>query len=307
MLYKLLPVLTIFLVFVATTFAKDYQLYYLGGQSNMDGYGLVSELNDGIQDTLQDAMIFHGSPTADGTPALGLGIWAPLRPGHGADFRSDGKANNYGQRFGCELSFAAELKRLRPNENIAIIKYSRGGTSIATEAARHFGCWDPDFEGGEGIGRGMNQYDHFLATVRNALSVGDIDADGENDRLIPAGILWMQGESDAGFQVPSTNYGVNLKRLMDLARAALRADDLPIAVGLISDSNHNGKIVWEFGESVRKHQLLFCQDDPKAELVTSTDKYGYSDPWHYDTLGYLDLGKEFARALHDLRRTQNHD
>ena len=117
----------------------------------------------------------------------------------------------------------------------------------------------------------------------------------------------MQGESDAGFQVPSTNYGVNLKRLMDLARAALRADDLPIAVGLISDSNHNGKIVWEFGESVRQHQMLFCQDDPKAELVTSTDKYGYSDPWHYDTLGYLDLGKEFARALHDLRRTQNHD
>jgi len=307
MLYKLLPVLTIFLVFVATTFAKDYQLYYLGGQSNMDGYGLVSELKDGFQDTLQDAMIFHGSPTADGTPALGLGIWAPLRPGHGADFRSDGKANNYGQRFGCELAFAAELKRIRPNENIAIIKYSRGGTSIASEAARHFGCWDPDFEGGEGIGRGMNQYDHFLATVRNALSVGDIDADGENDRLIPAGILWMQGESDAGFQVPSTNYGVNLKRLMDLARAALRADDLPIAVGLISDSNHNGKIVWEFGESVRKQQMLFCQDDPKAKLITSTDKYGYSDPWHYDTLGYLDLGKEFARALHDLRRIQNHD
>ena len=38
-----------------------------------------------------------------------------------------------------------------------------------------------------------------------------------------------------------------------------------------------------------------------AALVTTTDIYGYSDPWHYDSAGYIDLGKQFAIALHGLR------
>jgi hypothetical protein len=36
--------------------------------------------------------------------------------------------------------------------------------------------------------------------------------------------------------------------------------------------------------------------DPHAELVTSTDGYGYSDPAHYDSAGYLDMGEKFAEA-----------
>ena len=43
-------------------------------------------------------------------------------------------------------------------------------------------------------------------------------------------------------------------------------------------------------------------EDPAAALVTSTDNYGYSDPWHYDTAGYLDLGEKFAEAMNELRK-----
>ena len=32
-------------------------------------------------------------------------------------------------------------------------------------------------------------------------------------------------------------------------------------------------------------------------VVTTTDGYGYSDKWHYDSAGYLDLGKQFAAAV----------
>lgn len=280
---------------------KDYHLYYLGGQSNMDGYGRVEELSADLNTDQPGIMIYQGLSTADGKPATGLGVWATLRPGHGADFRSDGKVNSYGKQFGCELTFAKTLRELRPDENIALIKYSRGGTSIASEAARNFGCWEPDYVGGAGSGMGVNQYDHFLATLRRALSVSDIDGDGQPDRLIPSGILWMQGESDAGFEKTALKYDKNLKRLMDLVRAALRVDDLPIAVGRISDSRHNDKTVWPFGDLVRKHQQTFCEKDGNAKLIVTTDQYRYSDPWHYDTSGYLELGTEFAKAIHSLR------
>ncbi len=201
------------------------------------------------------------------------------------------------------MSFAHRLMQLDPESNIALLKYSRGGTSIDLEA-QSFGTWDPDFEGGEGAGKGINNYDHFLAAVRHALAVEDIDGDGEKDRLIPAGIIWMQGESDAYNSAPiALRYQANLRRLMDLVRAAFRQDDLPVVIGRISDSGRDEDgAVWDFGGAVRAAQQAFVGSDVRAALVTSTDDYGYSDPWHYDSAGFLDLGKRFAEALFALQK-----
>lgn len=290
---------------VSVSCATDYHVYYLGGQSNMDGYGYVNQLPDAMRKPVEGVMIFHGNTAADAVAADGRGRWSQLRPGHGVGFESDGKANRYSERFGIELTFANELKELYPDEPVAIVKYSRGGTSIDAAAARHFGCWEPDFEDGQGEGRGVNQYDHFLATVNRAMNVRDIDGDGLEDRLIPAGIVWMQGESDAWKVESAHAYAANLKRLMDLIRAAFRTDDLPVAIGRISDSGNdeNDGKVWDFGDVVRKAQQSYCDQDKYATLVTSTDNYGYSDPWHYDTEGYLDLGEKFASAVTSTRPT----
>lgn len=282
--------------------SKDYWLYYLGGQSNMDGFGYTRDLPVELTTAVDNVRIFHGTEGLDGQPVAGVGVWSELRAGHGYGFRSDGVSNQYSDRFGVELTFAKRLRELYPDRPIAILKYSRGGTSIDQRAAGGFGCWEPDFLRGEGAGAGINQYDHFLAAVRNAHAQGDIDGDGEPDRLIPAGILWMQGESDAmyGEEVAGV-YQANLKRLMDLIRAALRSDDLPVAIGRISDSARDqAKKTWTHGEIIRQAQADFVANDAKAALVTSTDRYGYSDPWHYDSAGYIDLGKEFANALHSL-------
>ena len=277
--------------------AADYHLYYLGGQSNMDGYGRVRELP--VEETREVAgvMIFQGNTAADGAPVDGRGKWETLRPGHGVGFTSDGEVNKPSDRFGVELTFGRALQAAHPDRRIALIKYSRGGTSLAIDAARHFGCWDPDFDGGTGGGARINQYDHFLATVVHATAVRDIDGDGEEDRLIPAGIVWMQGESDAAHTVETAQrYAANLKRLIDLIRAALRQDDLPVVIGRISDSGRDGR-VWEFGAIVREQQQAFVDADCCAAIVTSTDRYGYSDRWHYDSAGFLDLGREFAAAM----------
>jgi hypothetical protein len=240
-------------------------------------------------------------------------LWTELRPGNGTGFTSDGTKNTYTDRFGVELSFARQLRELDPDSNIAIIKYSRGGTSISAdaEAAKTFGCWEPDFHQDKFLGN-VNQYDHFLATLRHAFAVVDIDGDGEADTLNPEGIIWMQGESDAGSKQVAERYEANLKRLMDLIRAALREDDIPVVIGRISDSGKddyelagaNGK-VWEFGETVRQAQADFVKHDENAAIVISTDEYKYSDPWHYDSAGYLDLGEKFADAVHAKNNVQN--
>lgn len=274
---------------------KEYKLYYLGGQSNMDGMGYVADLPEELNAPVEGVMIFHGNTAPDNAEIDGRGIWSELRPGHGRGFECDGVTNTYSDRFGVELTFARRLVELSPMTNIALVKYSRGGTSIDQEAARKFGSWDPDY----GDSTGVNQYDHFLSTLRNAFSVKDIDGDGKADHLIPSGILWMQGESDAYYsEEVARRYEANLKRLMDLMRAAFRIDDLPVVIGRISDSGQDadGK-VWDFGQIVREAQSLFVEKDGHAALVTSTDHYRYSDRYHYSSEGYIDLGKKFAESV----------
>ncbi|RMG02052.1 MAG: hypothetical protein D6741_04310, partial [Planctomycetota bacterium] len=179
-------------------FATDFQLYLLAGQSNMDGYGKIDELPPELNRVQKGVWIYHADMPGDGEKLGGQGMWEELRPGHGRGFTSDGKSNRYSDRFGIELSFADEMQKLRPNEPIALLKCSRGGTSIDPEVARWYGCWDPDFADPSVRDKPLyNQYDHFLAALRRATAVCDINGDGEDDRLIPAGIVWMQGESEA--------------------------------------------------------------------------------------------------------------
>ena len=42
-----------------------------------------------------------------------------------------------------------------------------------------------------------NHFEYALATIENAPQVADINRDGRLDKLIPFGIIWMQGEYDA--------------------------------------------------------------------------------------------------------------
>jgi hypothetical protein len=287
-----------------TAQATTYDLYYLGGQSNMDGFGYTNELPAEAAVPVEGVMIFHGNSSPDDAEIDGRGLWAELRPGHGSGYSTDGTTASYSDRFGVELSFARKLLELEPGAKIAIIKYSRGGSSIDREAAHRWGCWDPDYP--DESSTGINQYDHFLATIRNATSVDDIDGDGQPDILEPKGIVWMQGESDAAHgKKIARRYEENLERLMDLIRAALHADDIPVVIGQISDSGrdeeeNDGK-VWNHLEVVQQAQKSYVTGDPRAALVTSTDSYGYSDPWHYDSAGYLDLGIQFAIAVHGLQ------
>lgn len=272
------------------------RVFFLGGQSNMEGYGYTKDLPDSLK-KFKNVYIFHGNTAGDGVDG-GKGVWDKLKPGHGMGFSSSEKKNSLSDRFGLELSFAARIQALYPGEKIALIKYAKGGSSIDTLGAPEHGTWDPDFRSKP------NQYDHFLTTLNNAFANTDIDGDGKEEILVPAGILWMQGESDAPSAEIAGRYYDNLKRLMDLIRAAFRVDDLPVVIGKISDSwnpKYGGK-VWKYGELVQHGQEEFVRRDENAAIVRQTRYYKYSDPWHYTSVDYIDMGKRFADELDQLMK-----
>lgn len=287
-----------FLLIPTLFYTQKIRVFVLAGQSNMNGFGYNKDLPNDLK-TFKDVYIFQGNSVPDGDLNGGIGKWEVLKPGNGTGFKTDGKTNTLSDRFGLELSFAKRMKELFPNDKIALIKYAREGTSIDSVARADFGCWDADFHGKNGI----NQYDNFLKTVKNALSETDIDGNGKRDEIIPSGILWMQGEGDASYDEAIANrYYGHLKTLMNQMRAALLTDDLPVVIGKISDSGKNEKgRVWNTGELVQYAQEKFVENDKNAAIVRSTKKYNYgNDPWHYDSSGYIDLGKNFAEEIFKL-------
>lgn len=285
----------------ATDTPTEYDLYFLGGQSNMDGYGYVADLPGDDPGASANVMIFLGTTDEDGGTVGGAGLWAPLGPGFGTGVASNGETNARSDRFGPELSFGRALAASDPTRKIALIKYVRGGTGLV-DGVSGYGSWDPDYADGNGL----NQYDHALTTIRNATRTRDIDGDGTPDRLTPAGIIWMQGEADAFDNLDAaTNYDRNLARLMDLLRAALHADDLPVVIGRIVDSGDTAETrVMAYSPEVQAAQQRYVDTDTCAALVSVTQDFAFlPDGWHYESQEYIRLGEAFAAAVAELEGT----
>lgn len=278
------------------TRGTTYRVYFLGGQSNMVGFGMVSELPDDLAGEVDGSLIYATAETLDGEDMQSVKVWAPVTGGYGKGYAVSAGGPVLGPRFGPELTFADEIRGLRPDERIALIKYARGGSTIGSRpGASQWGNWTIVELGGD---EPTSQYTHAVETIRAAMSFGDLDGDGIDDTLVPSGILWMQGESDGMTTAMAEAYAENLERLMDLLRVEL-GGEVPIVLGRISDSKvqaGTGRI-WPFGDQVRAEQRAFVDEDGSAALVESTDSYAYSDPYHYDSAGYIDLGREMARAM----------
>ena len=274
----------------------DYKVYYLGGQSNMDGFGYNDELPAELQDAVDGVMIYRGQSAPDSSERGGVGMWEPLGPGFGLGFHTNGFDSWHSNRFGSELTFGQRIAALNPESRIAIVKYSRGGTPLYIDA-QGYGTWSPEVPG-------LNQYDHALRTISESLALTDIDGDGRKDRLTPAGIVWMQGEADAfDSQEAADAYESNLRRMMDLFRASLGVDDLPVVIGQITDSGMaDDGTVMDWADEVRRAQERYTDQDECAALVTVTNDLEYpdDDAWHYNSEGYLRMGVAFAEAVAEL-------
>ncbi len=273
---------------------RTYKLYFLGGQSNMVGYGYVEELPHDLNLGVDNVMIFEGQSALDGNRSGGKGFWAPLRPGYGKGFRTDGRTIELSDRFGPELSFGIAMSSNSPETGIALVKYALGGSGLGPGVGH--GSWHPTHKNGHT----SNQFDHALRTLRNALSDRDIDGDGVRDRLVPAGIIWMQGESDANENRETAEaYGENLTYLVRALRAALKDNDLPVVIGKITDSGmaDDGSVM-DYIDTVQRAQASFAEANRCAELVSVTDSLNYrDDKYHYDSEGFIRLGEAFSEAV----------
>lgn len=293
----LLLLTTIFSCMKPTQEVKTWNVYILAGQSNMDGFGLVSELPDSLRGIHENVLIYNPNRRDDQQSIDDTGYWEKLREGHGSGFATDGTQSFYSDKYGLELSFVSQLQALDPTQNILLFKYAKGGASIHEDAAGEWGSWTPDYT----IGNGINQWSHFEHHYKRAMAQFD-----ENHRLVPSGILWLQGESDASHtKAIAEAYLSNLQLVFQRMRELTGSVYLPVVLSQIAESNlgeHPQTKVLRWSDVVQQAQVDFAQSDANAAIIYPPDTIGWLDPWHYDTATYTELGIRFASAIHNLQK-----
>ncbi len=160
--------------------------------------------------------------------------------------------------------------------DIRLIKYARGGTSMASS-------WVP----------GLANYNTLVSVIEAATN----SLAGKNYTL--EGLLWMQGEAGSKTSSAANAYESNLTNLIASLREHFSAPDMRVIIGRIQDDIPAG--TYPYAGTVRDAQVVATTNDVYADWI-NTDTLGLQgDNLHYTSTGYIDLGDLMADSYSDLK------
>jgi len=232
-------------------------VYVLAGQSNMSGRGAVVDLP--AQDRDPDPRIrLYGND----------GQWRPaLDPLDDASGQVDAVSTDKQAAVGPGLTFARAMLRTR-GHSISLVPCAKGGSSI--------GRWKPASDRD-------SLYGSCVARVR--------EAGGR-----PAGMLWYQGESDAGKPpAEAQSWTAAFERMAGAFRRDLSAPKLPIVLVQISDQPRTdpGRFPsWYVVQDQQSRPALPC-----TAIVSAKGLPRNPDDLHLTTQAQRTLGPRLAAAM----------
>ena len=161
-----------------------------------------------------------------------------------------------------------------------LVKHAVGGTDLATY---WFPGTTPD-AADAGLG---------FATLADTVAAASAELDAAGAPWEWAGLVWMQGESDATSLEMANAYEANLTGFIDAVRVVTGTPELPVAVGLISTESY-----WTYADTVRAAERSVADADPLVYAVETDDlPRNTLDLAHYDGPSMRVLGRRFATAL----------
>lgn len=259
-------ILTLLLILICTSHSyaqEKLDLFIWAGQSNAQGWtgDAVHYPEDslGIDESILLNWTFVDNQSSEGR-------WVPMQPQEGRFQKG---------HFGPEVSFARELKK--QGFNPAIFKYTKGATGLARD-------WKGPGEGGI--------YDQMAEDLQYGIEQLEEQGYEVNVR----GLIWIQGESDAGDEDASANYYQNIKRLIDhLRKDLLNQANLKILLGV--DEQHP---FVENRPEVVEAQKKLAEEDSNITF-TSVQGLPKADTTHLTPEGLVEHGKRLFQAFMNLK------
>lgn len=253
-------------------------MYILLGQSNANGGGINGDnLNDTLPNHLKRPMsgVYIWNDWAQ--------TWQTLQAGVNNHF----PVNVPDTRYGTEIRLCYHIKTYR-KENIFLLKYAVGGTRLADDAAHQRSDWSPN---------PRELYEDFERHLNNALNV--LVSQG----FIPIikGVIWIQGEADAGTLADAqqyyNNFYANTNSLYSRLKISCDNINLPcVASGLsnITPFVYKNLINNAFEQAALDKEVYYLNN-----TSMDTTMFHSVDKVHYNAKGFRILSNNFFDIIKD--------
>jgi len=265
----LLQFILLLLANLAQANGVKYEVFLLAGQSNMDGRARAADLTgdlDRYARPLPSVMINLSTGGLQRPLVLSKGFEI-LQPGFTGKVGKDPGALPSGM-FGPELGFGYAMAAALPKEHLLLVKCAEGGTNLKKD-------WNP---------KQKNMlYERFIEFVRT--SQRTVETNGDTFEI--RGLLWHQGESDAG--EPAGNYQTNLTEFIGRVRADLSLPQLPVLIGQVFDDGKR--------DNVLADQKVVVNLIPNTWLVESAGLETSDKGTHFNAKSQIELGQRFAKEM----------
>ena len=313
--------LTLVATLASAASAEVVDVYLLAGQSNAGGHGYVDQAHStfgggtpqnnlvglgqtqylnpqqGVQyffrrganpsnaaPVLYDVQTDGFTASQADAPHYNVNAGNPAQLGSLFDGTNDGVNNPDGiHPFGPELTFGQRIRELNPDRPVAIIKYSQGATDLVND-------WNPTPGRSYDIATRADaghSYAGFIQTVN--LGLQKLTAAGDTPRI--RGMLWLQGENDAGLS--SADYATRLAGFIKAVREDVDTPNMPFAIGQLYENNRAF-------DSIRDAQMQVAQADPFSVFIPSTGLGAdstFGGTLHFNTAAQLEFGRRYADGL----------
>ena len=275
MRFRLSLTFVLLLAFSTVTNCANAEIlvYLVGGQSNADGRANVAGLSGGLENPQNDVDFFFRTEGAAHSLDSTL---TTLRPGLS-------ETNG----FGPAISFGRSMADFYSGANdpsVAIVKYANGGTNLHTQWAAG---------GTNGTAGDGSEYVVFQNTVNDGIAA--IQAANPGETVTIAGMIWVQGESDADTFANANAYEANLANFISDIRLTYGSDlDFAVAQLSTSQTGLNSQLL----STIRSGQANVAANDPNTLVIDSDAFYeGQGDGLHYNFNGQVALGNALAVAF----------
>ena len=175
-------------------------------------------------------------------------------------------------KFGPSISFASTILESTSSQAVGIVNVARGGTAL-----RH---WTKDYADN-------SLYQNTLKRALAASTQGQIK-----------GLLFFQGEKDA--DMDSSGHFQDWHEVFEIfvadLRKDLKLDSLPVIYAQIGKGNHP---LWEEVKNSQEKVGL-----PFAGMIRTDDLDYKEGSIHFNSEGYIEIGKRFAHTYIDLVNSQ---
>ncbi|MEX1117186.1 MAG: sialate O-acetylesterase [Terrimicrobiaceae bacterium] len=228
------------------------KIFLLAGQSNMQGFGKIAGYP-----ALRDIRIFN---LATGRAEVAV---EPLHHWHEHPCMPEGIG------LGLAMTFALDVLKVFPNEQIGFIPSARGGS-----------CLDEWLPGKDNFERAMGLYDRAVR---------------ENPEAGIAGILWHQGEADSAQKETAETYGERFHATVAGFRERFGVPDLPVLAGELGRFLSLNSYFSEHA-TVVEQTLKVIGSLNNAGLVSSEGLECDGGHTHFDTESVRLFGSRYAEA-----------